>query len=374
MAKKREVESIRETAKKEIKETPVEFLTSGSTILNLALSGKGRHGGWARGRIINIVGDGSSGKTLLSLEACAYAFYQGGHKASDLYPNTERFRIRYNNIENVMDFPLAKMYGSKKAKVQFIDGVEWIRTPTIEEMGADLAGTIAKLKNDTGLIYVIDSWDALTSKAGKKRFEDSAFGRTDDDDEEDDKKKKGTYGSGPEKARYASSEFFNNICGAMEGKDITIIIISQVRQKINATMFEKKEYRTGGKALDFYTHQVAWLAEVRHLARTVRGRKLAYGIVSRAKIDRNKTAKPFRMAEFEILFDYGLDDLSSMIDWYYGPKVETIKFDGEDFKRPQFIDYIESNNLIDVVQEFCETEWLEIEAELAPNRKSRFEY
>jgi RecA/RadA recombinase len=53
----------------------VEFINSGSTLLNLAASQKGRDGGWARGRIINIVGDGSTGKSLLALEACAQAFY-----------------------------------------------------------------------------------------------------------------------------------------------------------------------------------------------------------------------------------------------------------------------------------------------------------
>jgi len=53
----------------------VEFLTTGSTLLNLALSQKGINGGVARGRIVNIVGDGSSGKTLLVLEILAHAFY-----------------------------------------------------------------------------------------------------------------------------------------------------------------------------------------------------------------------------------------------------------------------------------------------------------
>lgn len=83
--------SVRKTLVDQIKEeskqpaetiTPrVEFLTTGSTLLNLALSQKGRDGGVARGRIINIVGDGGSGKTLLALEILAHMFY--GMKEND---------------------------------------------------------------------------------------------------------------------------------------------------------------------------------------------------------------------------------------------------------------------------------------------------
>lgn len=362
--KKSEVDAIRNVSKKEIKENPVEFFNSGSTMLNLALSGKGKKGGWARGRIINIVGDGSSGKTALALEACAEALYRLMKTKSNLFPDIKQVRIRYNNVEAVMDFPLVEMYGEK-----FVDEVEWISTRTVEEFGADFTRECLGWKPGIALIYVVDSWDALTSKAGQKRFEDAAFS---DGDVDSEKAKKGTYGAGPEKAKYASSEFFNNICGMMEGKDISLFIISQLRQKINAMMFEKKTYRTGGKALDFYTHQVAWLAEIQKLDRTVRGHKMIYGITSRAKIERNKTAKPFRQAEFTILFDYGLDDLSSMIDWYWGPKVKKIKFDGEEFSRQDFIHYVEDNDLIDVVRELVEEEWIELEKEIAPDRKPKF--
>jgi RecA/RadA recombinase len=72
------VDQIKEESKQPAETlTPrVEFLTTGSTLLNLALSGKGKNGGIPRGRIINIVGDGSSGKTLTALEILANAFYR----------------------------------------------------------------------------------------------------------------------------------------------------------------------------------------------------------------------------------------------------------------------------------------------------------
>jgi RecA/RadA recombinase len=77
-ARKTIVDQIKEESKKSAETlTPrVEFLTTGSTLLNLALSGKGKEGGIPRGRIINIVGDGSSGKTLTALEILANAFYR----------------------------------------------------------------------------------------------------------------------------------------------------------------------------------------------------------------------------------------------------------------------------------------------------------
>lgn len=353
---KREVEDIKDVSKQIIREEPVEFINTGSTMVNLAASGKGRSGGWARGRVINIVGDGSSGKTALALETFAQAYYHLRETKSKIFPPVKNLILKYNNVERVMDFPLATMY-----KQKFVDAVDWRTTREIEQFGRDFARSCLKLKDGDCLIYALDSLDSLIAHDSKVRFEDAA---------EEDREEDTSYGT--EKPKYAS-KFFSHICGLMDGKDATLIIISQVRQIINPMTFGKKIYRTGGKALDFYTHQVAWLAEVEKTARVFRGEKRPYGIRSKAKFERNKTAKPFREAEFRILFDYGVDDLGSMIDWYWGPKKEKLDFDGEKFTRAELIDYVEENDLIDVVQDMCEKEWQEIEKEIAPKRKPRFE-
>ena len=88
------------------------------------------------------------------------------------------------------------------------------------------------------------------------------------------------------------------------------------------------------------------------------------------KIERSKVAKPFREAEFTILFDYGLDDLSSMIDYLYGSK--EINFDNQNFDtRKQFIRYIEKNNLEHRLIEQTKEKWNAIENAFALEVKQR---
>ena len=148
-------------------EQKVDFLGSGGTRLNLALSGKAL-GGWARGRIANIVGDGSSGKSLLALEACFWCFKNIKKATTFNYQKPKKATIIYNNVEGVMDFPLTKMYGKK-----FVDAVDWIGNQTIEEMGRDYIRRLNDLKKGHSLLYIVDSWDALKSTEGEKRFEES---------------------------------------------------------------------------------------------------------------------------------------------------------------------------------------------------------
>ena len=364
---KKEVKEIKLASTRKIEDDPVEFINTGSTILNMAGSGKGKTGGWARNRIANIIGDGSSGKTILALETAAQDFYTIRERESKIFAPVNDIEIVYNNVERVMDFPLAKMYGQK-----FVDGVNWIATPTVEEFGADFAGRVQRLKTGQHLLYIVDSWDALRSKVGIERFEKQLEESIKDrsaSSEGKEKKEKGTYGM--DKQKYGS-DYFGIICSMMDGKDATLIIISQVREKINI-MFGDKYYRAGGKALDFYTHQCCWLAEYDSISRTYKGRDWPLGIISRGRFKRNKVAKPYRQGDITILFDYGVDDLTSMMNWLWGPKASMIDFDGEKMSRVDFINYIEKNGLIDEIRTMVEKEWTEMEEKVAPDRVNKFE-
>lgn len=343
--RKKVVEQVEEYTKKKVEKTRVEFLDTGSTMLNLAASGKGKKGGWARGRIINIVGDGSSGKTILALEACAQVFYYIKKVESKLFPKIKKISIVYNNKEGVMDFNLEEMYGES-----FVKGVEWIHSETCEEFGRDYQRRVERLREGEFLLYVADSLDAFDSAASKKRIEKSI---------KIDKDIEGTYGM--EKAKYFSGSFFNHLTSVMKEKDATLICISQVRDNINAGIFGEKHRRVGGKALDFYTHQVCWLAVREKLKKIVKKQERAYGVRIKAKFKRNKVAKPFRDAEFNILFDYGIDNIGSLVDYI-----------GSDFKQrdTEFYEKDETNqrNLIDRIEQ----EWNEVEEAIKPKRKRRF--
>lgn len=333
----------------------VEFINSGSTILNLAASQKGRDGGWARGRIINIVGDGSTGKSLLALEACAQAFYNIQKIKSNIYPTPNKIYIVYNNVEGVMDFPIEEMYGTK-----FNEGVEWIQTPTAEEFGKDYQNRVKKLKLGEFLLYVVDSIDALVPEAAAERMEKIL----------DNKKPEGSYGT--EKARFFSSQFFSHLVGIMGGKDATLICISQVRENIGV-MFGEKYYRTGGKALNFYTHQVCWLAQTERLKKTFRSQERVYGIRIKARFKRNKVAKPLREAEFTVLFDYGIDEVGSLVDHYFGPKEKEIEWGGEKLKSSELIERLDNNpEELNQLMAMVERDWLEVEEAIKPPRRGRW--
>ena len=343
-------------AKKEVSKTRVEFISTGSILLNLAMSGKGKDGGYARGRIVNLVGDGSSGKTLLALEACAQAYYNLNKKATDLFPAVKKITIVYNNVEGVMDFPIEDMYGQ-----EFVEAIEWVRFDTAETVGRDYLKRVKDLKKGEFLLYIIDSIDAMSSTASKKRAEDSI---------KKDKDQDGSYGM--EKQKYFSSTLFPRACEYMEGKDATMICISQVRENINAGLFGAKHYRVGGKALDFYTHQVAWLAQIAKLSKEFRSTKKIYGVRTKAKLNRNKVAKPFREAEFDILFDYGVDDIGSMLTYMYGT-ARDIQWEGVDYKRIDLIKHLEDNpKEYDKLVEMVVQDWDEIEEKIKPKRKRRF--
>ena len=114
----------------ESRNEPVEFISTGCIPFNLALSQKGRNGGIARGRIINFVGDGSSGKTINALEIAAWYYYNIKNVKSKLFPNIKKHTVVFNNGEGVMDFPVAEMYGD-----DFYNGVEWVQINQAENGG-----------------------------------------------------------------------------------------------------------------------------------------------------------------------------------------------------------------------------------------------
>jgi recombination protein RecA len=341
---KRNKRKLKRRKSKSVSHAPVDFISSGSTVLNCALSGKGKHGGWARGRVLNIAGDKSAGKTVLALEAC-FSFFKNIKKIkSPIFPKVKSFEIVYNNSEGVMDFDLEAMYGKK-----FVKNLQLIRSKTVEHFGRDYARRVDNLEKGQALIYVVDTLDFLKSRAALDRFDDSV------DDDED---MVGSYDT--EKQKYLST-FFAKTSEFLDKneKDATLIVVSQIRAKIGAK-FGKQTMRTGGKAFDHAIHQEVWIREAEKLRMTRKKQNRVYGIRTACRVEKNKCAKPYREAEFIILYDYGIDNLSSMIKWLYGNK--QIKFDGKTFKtKKTFIKFIEDNNYERLLEEQVEIRWQEIE-------------
>ncbi len=238
------------------------FISSGCAVLDCVLGG-----GWSLGHIANIVGDKSSGKTLLAMEAIANFFlaYDNGW-------------VRYVEAESAFDIDYANALGIPMDRVEMVNDLD-----TVEDVFEDLSGLSRK---NPGL-YIIDSLDALSDEAEMGRaIRDGSFGAA--------KAKK-------------LSELFRRLVRKLARQKICVLVISQVRDNIGA-MFGEKHSRSGGKALDFYASQILWLAHLKTVKRTINKIERPTGIMVRARCKKNKIGLPFRQCDFSLRFGYGIED------------------------------------------------------------------
>lgn len=295
----------------------LEFVSSGCALLDAALGG-----GWVLGRVANIVGDKSAGKTLLAIEACA-----NFHKQ---YPSG---KIRYNEAEAAFDEAYAEALGmpvdavdfkgqvisaadeAKHAELSLVmadrsasekerDTAERARKKleakgvgrphnTVEALYDDIVYTMDENPGKP-ILYIIDSLDALSDEAEQGReIGDASYG-----------------GTKPKKM----GEMFRRLVERMEGQRLLLIVISQLRDKLNVT-FGEKQTRSGGRALDFYASHVIWLAETGKIKKTVDKIDRIVGVDVRARVKKNKVGLPFRECSYPILFGYGVDDLTANVEW-----------------------------------------------------------
>jgi recombination protein RecA len=303
------------------------YLPSGSALLDMALGG-----GWAEHRIINIVGDKSTGKTLLAIEACAGFAQRYGKK-----------RIRYCEAEAAFDEDYAESIGMP-------EGIDYVRNiDTVEGWFDDIKEWLESNKSNEPCLYILDSLDALS-----------------DETEMEADMTKGSYGMGKAKML---SQSFRRLVRALSNSKCTLIIISQIRDKIGV-MFGETKTRSGGRALDFYASQIVWLAELGKTKVTVRGLDRVTGIEVKATCKKNKVGTPHRIAEFIIRFGYGIDDEISLANFLKDAKVfDKAAYDNcvksiKDARSEQ--DRVKLRGIRQGMKEAAWDVWKEIEDQLAP--------
>lgn len=312
--------------------TNIQFIKSGSKVLDLALGG-----GWAENRIANIVGDKSTGKTLLCIEACA--------NFAAKYP---KGNIRYRESEAAFDKGYAHALGMPVDRIDFGEG----KMETVEDLFEDLTRIITKARQKE--LVVVDSLDALSDRSEMEREIDE-----------------GSYGANKAKKM---SELFRRLTQKMSDKDVTLLIVSQVRDKIGVT-FGAKHTRTGGRALDFYASQVLMLAHLSRIVRVSKGLKRATGVRVLGKLDKNKVSLPFREAEFSINFGYGVNDVQSCIDFLKASKAFKAKdwdMTEDESKNylPELLDKspADEREFMRELHEAVTNRWYEVEQSLMPAR------
>ncbi|HUW46876.1 MAG TPA: hypothetical protein VMW50_13945, partial [Dehalococcoidia bacterium] len=277
---------------------------TGSDLLD-TLVGGGESLGYPAGRIINFVGDKSSGKTFLACEVIAAAYYKFKNK----------LKWVYDDSESGFSFDTKKLYG---VEIMPINRKDRIKSPTVEDAYCNVRKFFEDLPDDEFGIYCIDSLDALKDKEGKKIADEhyKKFNARSTAAQLKEEKEKGSYRMG--KPKYLSEEFFPNLADLIERKNGLLIIVSQVRCNIDPFSFEKYT-RAGGKAMDFYAHTVLWLANINKIKRKDR----AVGVTIKAKNNKSKTPRPYREMFLVILFDYGIDNITTNIDFLFDFRTNT---------------------------------------------------
>jgi len=346
--------ALRQKRKKEVL-TAKDFLSTGSTLLNLACTGFPDRG-FIKGRYYFIVGDSTSGKTWLSLTCLAEA---------SINHNFDGYRFIYDNAEDGALMDIERFFGKGVAKR--IEPPWKSFSNTIEDFYYNVDDAI---KGGEPFIYILDSMDSLTSEAEGVKFD------TNKKASRADTKAKGSYGDG--KAKVNSSMLRRVIGKSLKKSGSILIVINQTRAKINAMPFESPKTYSGGYALKFYATIQILSSVAGQITKSVKGKKRQLGVNCKIHVKKSRITGRDRTVTIPIYHSFGIDDIGSCVDYLldekYWVKGDEIKAKGLGIKgsRNKLIRLIEHQGLEKDLRELVGDVWNEIEDACKIQRKKRY--
>lgn len=275
---------------------PTEFLSSGSTMVNLACTGR-PDGAFPLGSYCFLVGDSKSGKTFLSLTCLAEA---------SIDKRFAKYRFVYDNAEGGALMDIEKFFGrrvAERVEPPGWDGDEPVYSDTGEEFYYHVDDAIEK---GVPFIYVLDSMDSLSSEAEGDKFDE----------------RKRAHRAGKEAAGFytdnkakVNSSCLRKVIRPLQKSGSILIIINQTRDNLAGGPFGPKKTRSGGHALQFYATLEIWSSVARRLKRTIGGKERQLGVECRIDVKRSRVTGRERSVSVPIFHSSGIDDTGSCVDY-----------------------------------------------------------